>query len=49
MLTDKHTSEMVWMWTINELYRKVALTQEITSEWSVVVPIDHSRVTVTAR
>lgn len=27
MQTDKHMSETVWTWTINELYRKVVLVE----------------------
>ena len=29
-MTDEHTSAMVWMWTINELYRKVVLGEPAT-------------------
>ena len=49
MQTDEHTSEMVWMWTINELYRKVVLTGTLTSELSLQGKIDPSRATPIAR
>lgn len=31
MQMDKHTSEMVWTWTINELCRKVGLAEPATT------------------
>lgn len=43
MQTDEHTSEMVWMWTINELYRKVVLDVQVpTSALLKSLPIARS-------
>ena len=46
MQMDEHTSAMVWMWTINELCRKVELTIPPTSELSQRAVTGVSLVTV---